>query len=208
MVLEADRLGCANEVIVIAAGLSIQDPRERPAEKRPRPDQQHARFADETSDLLAWLNLWRYLRAQQRELSGNQFRKRCREEYLHYLRVREGQDPLRGRPRPAAREVGVRLNQHDAEPQQVHVAMLAGLLSHVGVKDEKGREYQGARNARFQIFPGSGLARRPADGVMGAELGGPARVWARAVPRIAPDGVEPLAEHLVRRTYSEPRWDP
>src|SRR3954453_9936899 len=207
MVVEADRLGCANEVIVIAAGLSIQDPRERPAEKRQQADQQHARFADETSDLLAWLNLWRYLRAQQRELSGNQFRKRCREEYLDYLRVREWQR-LVGQLPPSPRGGGGKRNQDEAAPQQIHVAVLAVLLSHVGVKDEKGREYQGARNARFQIFPGSALARRPPAWVMAAELVETSRLWARDVARIDPEWVEPLAEHLVRRTYSEPRWDP
>ena len=110
MVLEAGELGCADEVIVIVAALSIQDPRERPAEQRAQADQQHARFADEASDFLAYLNLWRYLREQQRELSGSQFRKRCKAEYLHYLRVREWQDlagQLRRRPRSSA----IALNQ-------------------------------------------------------------------------------------------------
>src|SRR3954468_16862299 len=207
MVLEADRLGCANEVIVIAAGLSIQDPRERPSEKRQAADQLHARFADETSDFLAYLNLWRYLREQQRELSGNQFRKRCHAEYLHYLRVREWQD-LVGQLRAAAREIGVKANQADADPQQVHLALLSGLLSHVGMKDPKGRDYQGARNARFAIFPGSALARKQPSWVMAAELVETSRLWARDVARIQPEWVEPLAEHLLRRTYSEPRWDP
>ncbi|MEA2380914.1 MAG: ATP-dependent helicase HrpA, partial [Solirubrobacteraceae bacterium] len=207
MVIEADRLGCANEVIVIAAGLSIQDPRERPAEKRQAADQQHARFADETSDFLAYLNLWRYLREQQRELSGSQFRKRCKAEHLHYLRVREWQD-LVGGLRAAAREIGVKVNQTEADPQQVHLALLSGLLSHIGVKDPKGRDYQGARNARFQIFPGSALARKQPSWVMAAELVETSRLWARDVARIQPEWVEPLAEHLVRRTYSEPRWDP
>ena len=164
MVLEADRLGCADEVIVIVAALSIQDPRERPAEKRQQADQQHARFADETSDFLAYLNLWRYLREQQRELSGNQFRKRCHAEFLHYLRVREWQD-LAGQVRAAAREVGVKLNQTEADPEQVHVALLSGLLSHIGMRDPKTRDYQGARNARFAIFPGSGA--RPEAAVVG-----------------------------------------
>ena len=207
MVLEADRLGCANEVVVIVAGLSIQDPRERPAEKRQQADQQHARFADETSDFLAYLNLWRYLREQQRELSGNQFRKRCHAEYLHYLRVREWQD-LAGQLRAAAREIGVKRNQAEADPQHVHLALLSGLLSHIGMKDPKGgRDYQGARNARFQIFPGSALARRPPAWVMAAELVETSRLWGRDVARIEPEWVEPLAEHLLRRTYSEPRWD-
>src|SRR4051794_12917937 len=207
MVLEADRLGCANEVMVIVAGLSIQDPRERPAEKRQQADQLHARFADDTSDFLAYLNLWRYLREQQRELSGNQFRKRCHAEFLHYLRVREWQD-LVGQLRAAARELGVKRNQEDADPQQLHVALLSGLLSHVGMKDPKGRDYQGARNARFAIFPGSALARKQPSWVMAAELVETSRLWARDVARVQPEWVEPLAEHLVRRAYSEPRWDP
>ena len=110
MVLEADRLGCAEEVIIIAAALSIQDPRERPAEKREQADQLHARFADEHSDFLAFLNLWRYLREQQRALSGNQFRRRCHAEFLHHLRVREWQD-LVAQLRQAAKQVGVTLNR-------------------------------------------------------------------------------------------------
>jgi ATP-dependent helicase HrpA len=194
-------------VIVIVAALSIQDPRERPAEKRQQADQQHARFADETSDFLAYLNLWRYLREQQRELSGNQFRKRCHAEFLHYLRVREWQD-LAGQVRAAAREVGVKLNQTEADPEQVHGALLSGLLSHVGVRDPKTRDYQGARNARFSIFPGSGLARKQPSWVMAAELVETSRLWGRDVARIQPEWVEPLAEHLVRRSYSEPRWAP
>jgi ATP-dependent helicase HrpA len=206
MVLEADRLGCADEVIVIAAALSIQDPRERPSEKRQAADQVHARFADETSDFLAYLNLWRYLREQQRELSNNQFRKRCKAEYLHYLRVREWQD-LAGQLRAAAREVGIKLNQTPAQPHEVHTAILAGLLSHVGLRDASKRDYQGARNARFQIFPGSALARKQPPWVMAAELVETTRLWGRDVARIQPEWIEPLAGHLVRRTYSEPRWD-
>ncbi|HEY3018956.1 MAG TPA: ATP-dependent RNA helicase HrpA, partial [Solirubrobacteraceae bacterium] len=134
MVLEADRLGCADEVIVIAAGLSIQDPRERPTDRREAADQQHARFADERSDFLAYLNLYRHLEAEQRRLSGNQFRKRCHAEFLHHLRVREWQD-LVGQLRETAKEVGIRRNRTPAEPDQIHLALLSGLLSHVGVKD-------------------------------------------------------------------------
>ena len=115
MILEAGELDCAAEVIPIVAALSIQDPRERPQEQRAQADQQHARFADETSDFLAYLNLWRYLREQQRALSGSQFRKRCKAEYLHYLRVREWQD-LAGELRRSAKELGISLNQQPAEP--------------------------------------------------------------------------------------------
>ena len=207
MVLEADRLGCADEVIVIAAGLSIQDPRERPAERREAADQQHARFADPRSDFLAYLNLWRHLEAEQRRLSGNQFRKRCHAEFLHHLRVREWQD-LVGQLREAAKEVGIRRNRTAAEPDHVHTALLSGLLSHIGLKDPRGREYQGARNARFAIFPASSLAAKPPAWVMVAELVETTRLWGRISARIQPQWIEPLAEHLVKRTYSEPRWEP
>ena len=205
MILEAGEFDCAAEVIPIVAALSIQDPRERPAELRAQADQQHARFADETSDFLAYLNLWRYLREQQRTLSGSQFRKRCKAEYLHYLRVREWQD-LAGELRRSAKELGIGLNQQPAEPAAVHRALLSGLLSHVGVKDSEGREYLGARGARFAIFPGSGLARKPPPWAMVAELVETSRLWGRDAARIDPKWVEPLAEHLVSRTYSEPRW--
>ncbi|HET8755476.1 MAG TPA: ATP-dependent RNA helicase HrpA, partial [Solirubrobacteraceae bacterium] len=205
MVLEGDRLGCATEVIVIAAALSIQDPRERPSEKTAQADQSHARFADPDSDFVAYLNLWRYLRDRQRELSSNQFRKRCLAEYLHHLRIREWQD-LVEQLRQAAKGIGVRFNRTPGEPHEIHVAVLSGLLSHVGFKDEQRREYQGARGARFAIFPGSALARRGPDWVMAAELVETSRLWGRTVARIDPTWIEPLAGHLVKRTYSEPRW--
>ena len=206
MVLEADRLGCVSEVIVIAAALSIQDPRERPADRTAQADQLHARFADEDSDFLAYLNLWRYLRGLQRSLSSNQFRKRCLAEHLHHLRVREWQD-LVEQLRRAAKGVGVRFNREPGEPREIHLALLSGLLSHVGLKDPRGREYQGARGARFMIFPGSGLARRPPPWAMVAELVETSRLWGRTAARIDPAEIEPLAGHLVKRTYSEPRWD-
>jgi len=206
MVLEADLLSCAEEVIVIAAALSIQDPRERPVDKRQAADELHARFADEHSDFLAYRNLWNHLREQQRELSGNQFRKRCKSEYLHYLRVREWQD-LVAQLRQAAKSVGVTFNQEPAEPKSVHLALLSGLLSHVGLRDVKRREYQGARGARFAIFPGSTLARRQPTWVMVAELVETSRLWGRTGAHIQPEWIEPLAGHLVKSSYDEPHWE-
>ena len=206
MILEADRLGCAEEVIVITAALSIQDPRERPAEKREQADQLHARFADEHSDFIAFLNLWRYLREQQRALSGNQFRRRCHAEFLHHLRVREWQD-LVAQLRQAAKQVDVTLNRAEAEPDTVHAALLSGLLSQLGLKDPARREFQGARGARFALWPGSALAKRPPTWVMVAELVETSRLWGRVAARIDPRAVEPLAQHLVSRTYDEPRWN-
>jgi ATP-dependent helicase HrpA len=206
MVLEAGKLGCAREVIVIAAALSIQEPRERPAEQRGQADQLHARFMDRSSDFLAYLNLWRYLRSLEDELSRSQVRKRCKAEFLHYLRVREWQD-LVAQLEDAAREVGLTLNDDVADAPEIHGALLAGLLSHLGMKDGVAREYTGARGAKFAIFPGSALARRGPSWVMVAELVETTRLWGRTAAAVNIGQVEPLAEHLVKRSYGEPRWD-
>ncbi len=206
MVLEGDRLACAEEVSIVAAALSIQDPRERPAEQQAQADQSHARFKVDGSDFLGYLELWRYLEALQAELSGNQFRKRCKAEFLHYLRVREWQD-LAGQVRQAAEGVGVRVNQSPAKPDAIHQAILSGLLSHIGLKGPRGREYEGARGSRFALFPGSVLSRGQAKWVMASELVETSRLFARTAAEIKPTWVEPLAEHLVKRTYSEPRWE-
>lgn len=225
MVVEADKNGCAREVMVIAAALSIQDPRERPADKQTQADQQHARFKDESSDFLAFLNLWRYVREQQKERGSSSFRRMCKQEYLNFLRIREWQD-IYSQLRTVAKQMGIHLNEDDAPEQQVHVSLLAGLLSHIGMKDvkEAGREggrntageggrntakneYLGARNAKFAIFPGSALFKKPPRFVMSAELVETSRLWARVNAKIEPEWVEPLAEHLLKRTYSEPHWE-
>ncbi|MGQ4724317.1 ATP-dependent RNA helicase HrpA [Streptomyces tunisiensis] len=221
MVLEADRNGCVREVMVIAAALSIQDPRERPADKQAQADQQHARFRDETSDFLAFLNLWRYIREQQKERGSSSFRRMCKQEYLNFLRIREWQD-IYAQLRTVAKQMGIHLNEQDAPADRVHVSLLAGLLSHIGMKDVKeskdsgqgggrrdgGRnEYLGARNAKFAVFPGSALFKKPPRFVMSAELVETSRLWARVNAKIEPEWVEPLAEHLLKRTYSEPHWE-
>ncbi|MFG2006072.1 ATP-dependent RNA helicase HrpA [Spirillospora sp. NPDC048911] len=222
MVLEADKNGCVREVLIIAAALSIQDPRERPAEHQQAADDKHRRFADPTSDFMAYLNLWNYLREQQRELSGSAFRRMCKNEFLHFLRVREWQD-LHSQLRQVAKSLGVTVNSADAPPDRVHVSLLAGLLSHIGLMDidkkdtekkggdkkdarRRGQEYLGARGAKFAVFPGSSLFKKPPRWVMAAELVETSRLWGRINAKIEPEWVEPLAEHLVKRTYSEPHW--
>ncbi|TDD41556.1 ATP-dependent RNA helicase HrpA [Saccharopolyspora elongata] len=221
MVLEAERNGCVRDMLVIAAALSIQDPRERPADKQQAADQKHARFVDKDaeSDFVTYLNMWRYLRTQQKELSSNQFRKLCRTDFLNYLRVREWQD-LYGQLRQMVKSMGMTLGDEQAEASRIHQSVLAGLLSHIGLKDvekktekkpgQSGRgsnEYQGARNARFAVFPGSSLFKKPPRWVMAAELVETSRLWARIAARIEPDWVEQLAQHLVKRSYSEPHWE-
>ena len=206
MVVAADKEGCLADVLVIAAALSIQDPRERPTEQQQAADQQHARFADRTSDFLSLLNLWNYLEEQQDALSSSRFRKLCRAEFLNYLRVREWQD-LRAQLRQASKSLGFVPNTTPAEPDRVHQALLAGLLSHVGMYDGEKRDYLGARGARFAIFRGSALARKPPAWAMAAELVETSRLWGRTAARIDPVWVEALAGHLVKRSYSEPHWE-
>ncbi|HEU4423038.1 MAG TPA: ATP-dependent RNA helicase HrpA, partial [Pilimelia sp.] len=222
MVLEAEgraglrrrveRNGCVREVMVIAAALSIQDPRERPIDRQQAADAAHARFADPESDFLAYLNLWNYLQEKQKELSSSGFRRLCKAEFLNYLRVREWQD-IFGQLRQVTRGLGITPNDLPADPPAIHQALLAGLLSHIGLKDPghaKGngtQEYVGARGARFAIFPGSVLFRKKPQWVMAAELVETSRLWGRVCARITPEWAEPLAAHLVKRGYSEPHWE-
>ena len=205
MVLTADGNGCLDEVLVVASALSIQDPRERPVEHRAHADQLHARFADPDSDFLAYLNLWRHLRERQQELSSSAFRRLCRAEHLNYLRVREWQD-IHAQLRQVTRTLGL-VPSSSTDPVRIHQSLLAGLLSHIGLREGEKREYLGARGAKFAIFPGSTLARKPPRYVMSAELVETSRLWARVNARIEPEWVEPLAGHLVKRTYSEPHWE-
>ncbi|OLT14706.1 ATP-dependent RNA helicase HrpA [Serinicoccus sp. CUA-874] len=231
MLLEAERQGALTEVLVVVAALSMQDVRERPSDRQQQADQAHARFRraggaqgppnprqpaskDTTdkdaknvvdSDFLVVLNLWRYLQRQQKQLSGSAFRRMCKAEFLHYLRVREWQD-LHTQLKRAVKQLGMELNQHPATSDQVHSSLLTGLLSNVGMWEREARAYLGARNARFVIQPGSVLHRRNPEWVMSAELVETTRLWARTNAVIDPAEVERAAAHLVKRSYSEPRW--
>jgi ATP-dependent helicase HrpA len=206
MVLEADRLGCVHDVLVIATALSIQDPRERPAEARQAADELHRRFHVPGSDFLAWVKLWEHLRTEQQRLSSNQFRRLCRAEHLNYLRVREWQD-LFSQVRQVAGELGIRGGAQGAHPDKVHQALLAGLLSHLGMRDGTTRDFRGARGSRFSIGAGSALAAKPPRWLMAAELVETNRLWARSVAAIQPEWAERLGGSLVRYTYEDPVWE-
>ncbi|MEU1209819.1 ATP-dependent RNA helicase HrpA [Nocardia sp. NPDC005825] len=294
MLVEANRGGCLAEVLIIVAALSIQDVRERPVEHQQAADTKHARFTIEGSDFLSSLRLWDYLREQRNALSSNQFRRMCRDEFLHYLRIREWQD-LHGQLRTITRGLGWNTEGSDAQFDRtatgsdaggeaargrrgrgsggtqradggraggrsvgdssaagdtargarsgrggsgsgasgsggrglaqslaakagladdslpwdvtsIHQALLAGMLSHIGVREAESREFLGARNAKFMIFPGSSLAKKPPRWVMAAELVETSRLWGRTAARIEPEWAERLAGDLVKRTYSEPHW--
>jgi ATP-dependent helicase HrpA len=218
MVVESKRHNTSREVMAIVAGLTIQDPRERPVEKRGSADEKHARFADPTSDFLTLLNLWNYLETQQRELSSSAFRRLCKAEYLNFLRVREWQDVYR-QLRQLAKPLGLTIGEPSINPDGIHRSLLAGLLSHIGLKDltasgNKGgargarqAEYLGARQTRFVIFPGSTLAKKQPNALMSAELVETSRLFARMNAAIDPAWAEPIAGDLCKRQYSEPHWE-
>lgn len=248
MIVEAERLGCLNEIMVIASALSIQDPRERPVDKQQQASQSHARFVDkdQQSDFLSYLRMWEYLHEQRRNLSSNQFRRMCKAEFLHYLRIREWQD-LHSQLRQVAKDIGatgpesrsqsrsesrsrgqsrsrsqaqaqtqtqtesesepLTVSQSvPADPNTVHQAVLSGLLSHIGLYEQEKREYVGARNAKFAVFPGSSLFKKSPRWVMAAELVETSRLWGRVAAKIEPEWIESLAAHLVKQSYSEPHW--
>ena len=205
MVLEAPKYGCLKELMIIASALSIQDPRERPSDKQQSSDDKHRRFFHEDSDFFTLVNLWNYVQKEQKELSSNQFRKQCKQDYLNYLRIREWQD-VYFQLHQAMREMDFKLNDTAAGYEGVHSAILVGLLSHIGVKDPEKNNYQGARNARFNIFPASGLFKKQPKWIMSAELVETSKLWGRIIAKIQPEWIEPLAKHLIKRSYSEPHW--
>lgn len=205
MVIEAAKNGSLHEVMMIVSALSIQDPRERPQEKQQSADDKHRRFADKDSDFLAFVNLWKFIQEQQKELTKNQFRKLCQKDYLNYLRVREWQD-IYHQLRLAVREMGLPINSLEANYQQIHTALLSGLLSHIGLKDNEKMHYLGARNAQFFIFPSSMLFKKQPKWIIASELVETTKLWARTVAKIEPEWIEPLAQHLVKSSYSEPHW--
>ncbi|UOQ55867.1 ATP-dependent RNA helicase HrpA [Leucobacter allii] len=243
MVVEARRHEVVPEVLAIVAGLTVQDVRERPQAERGRADELHARFADPQGDLMTLLNLWNHLQERQRELSSSAFRRLCKAEYLNFLRVREWMDLYRQlsriakAPRGEARGAGpgsdsgagpVSESGSGAGPgEAIHRSILAGLLSQLGVRDDRqdrsapargrstagavkrrpAQEYLGSRGTRFVLYPGSVLAKKPPEVVMSVELVETSRLFARSNAVVDPAWAEELAGPLAKRQLSEPRWE-
>lgn len=228
MIIAAQTLDCLPEVLIVVSALSVQDPRERPADKQQASDQAHARFRDRHSDFVSWINLWRYVEDQRAELSANQFRKLCQREFLSWLRLREWRDvhrqlclavhALTGERKPLAQLPAAPVPEADAAPTlapglesarhaAVHRALLLGLLSHVAQRDE-GHRYKGSRNRQLQIFPGSAQFKRRPPWILAAEIVETSQVYAREVAAIEPEWVVQTESPLLRRRYHEPRWDP
>ncbi len=204
MLLAAAETGCLREVTIIAAALSIQDPRERPLDQQQAADEIHASFHHEDSDFLALLKLWDFLAEERRHRSKNQFRKLCRRHFLSYNRVLEWQD-LHIQLRAQLATLGFRENEQPASYESIHQALLRGLLSHIGCRGENG-EYEGARGSRFFIHPSSGLFQKKPKWIIAAERVETNRTYGRLVARVQPDWIERAGAHLLQRTYSEPHW--
>jgi len=204
MLLAAGELGCLKELLVIAAGLSIRDPRERPADAAAQADERHAAFRHPRSDFMSLLKLWEQWQERRKHDSGSAQRRWCRENFLSFLRLREWQD-LHRQLLGLLNEMGLRPNEVAADYAPVHRAILAGMLSHIGQLEEKG-EYRGPRNLRFRLFPDSTLAGRPPRWVVVAELVETARVWGRMAAAVEPAWIEAAGAHLVRRSWSDPHW--
>jgi ATP-dependent helicase HrpA len=204
MLLAASHHGCLAEMLIIAAFLAAQDPRERPSDAQQQADQQHAAFSDPRSDFIAILNLWTAFREHSATLSGGQLRKWHRENFLSFVRMREWQE-LHRQLRDTIADLKLRPNEKPAEYGDLHQAILTGFLGAVGVLDER-REYEGARGSRFVIAPGTPLASKPPKWVVAAQLVETTRLYARMVAAVEPQWIESAGAHLIKRSYTEPHW--
>ena len=206
MLIEASVQGALHEMLVIASGLAVQDPRERPLDARAAADAAHQQFDDKRSDYLAYLNLWNWHESARQELSSSALKRACQQHFLSFMRMREWRD-LHRQLVLSARQLGMRSNVAPADYAAIHRAILAGSLSLIGSKDERG-DYLGARNLRFRIFPGSSLVSARPKWLVSSEISETQRVYARCVASVEPEWIEAAAAHLVKRSYNEPHWDP
>ncbi|WP_062065151.1 ATP-dependent RNA helicase HrpA [Cellvibrio sp. OA-2007] len=205
MLLSAQEHGCVRELLIISSALSVQDPRERPVEKQQAADQSHRRFWVEHTDFAGFVNLWDYFETQRQALTQNQLRKLCKKEFLSYLRLREWRD-VHHQLCVAVKDLGIRVNSEPANYESIHKALLTGLLGNLGFNHEE-REYSGARNRKFSIFPGSSLAKKTPKWIMAAELIETSKLFAHTVAKIEPEWVIEAAEHLVKRQHFETHYD-
>ncbi len=204
MLLAAARMRCLTEMLIVAAFLAVQDPRERPADAQEQADLAHASYADPRSDFVTVLTLWQRFHEQAAALGASALRKWCRENYLSFVRLREWQD-LHGQLGGAVRDLDLKRNQAPADHADLHRAILSGLLGSIGMLEER-REYRGARDTRFVIAPGTPLAAKPPKWVVAAQLLETTRLYARMVGAVQPGWIEGAAGPLLRREYSDPHW--
>ncbi|WP_241341988.1 ATP-dependent RNA helicase HrpA [Burkholderia cenocepacia] len=207
MILAARDQQSLREVLIIASALSVQDPRDRPIEAQEQADQAHRRFADERSEFLQWLKIWAWFEeAVAHKKSNRQLIDACRQNFLSHLRLREWRD-VHSQLLTVVREHGWRLNEVEATYEQIHLALLTGLLGNLGMKADDDPHYLGARGIKFYLWPGSALAKKAGRWVMAAELVETSRLYARCLAKIEPEWVEKIGAHLLKKSLSEPHWE-
>jgi ATP-dependent RNA helicase HrpA len=207
MILAAKKEACLQEILIIASVLSIQDPRERPMDKREAAANAHAKFAGEGSDFMSFLKIWDWFEhAFKNKKSNKDLLNQCHVNFLSFLRLKEWRE-LYLQLKEIAEEMDFKLNTKEASYEQIHRALLSGLLGNIGFKDGDNDAYSGARSIRFYIAPGSCLKKSRPKWVMAAELVDTSKLYARCVAKIEPDWIEPIARHLTSSQYSDPRWD-
>ncbi|NML29788.1 ATP-dependent RNA helicase HrpA [Paraburkholderia sp. G-4-1-8] len=207
MILAARDQQALKEVLIIASALSVQDPRDRPIEAQEQADQAHRRFADERSEFLQWLKIWNWFEeAIAHKKSNRQLQDECRKNFLSQLRLREWRD-VHSQLLTVVREHGWRLNEAEATFEQIHLALLTGLLGNIGLKADDEPYYLGARSIKFYLWPGSALVKKAGKWVMAAELVETSRLYARCIAKIEPEWVEKVGAHLLKKSLSEPHWE-
>jgi ATP-dependent helicase HrpA len=207
MILAARDQQALKEVLIIASALSVQDPRDRPIEAQEQADQAHRRFADERSEFLQWLKIWNWFEeAIAHKKSNRQLQDECRKNFLSQLRLREWRD-VHSQLLTVVREHGWRLNEAEATFEQIHLALLTGLLGNIGLKADDEPYYLGARGIKFYLWPGSALLKKAGKWVMAAELVETSRLYARCIAKIEPEWIERVGAHLLKKSLSEPHWE-
>jgi len=207
MIIAARDNACLTEMLIIASALSVQDPRDRPLEAQNAADNAHKKFADEKSEFVSFLKIWKWFEeAIAHKKSNRQLADSCRENFLSQLRLREWRD-VHSQLLTIVREQGWRLNEAEATYEQLHTALLAGLLGNIGFKGEDDNLYLGARGIKFSVWPGSHLSKKAGKWIMAAELVDTARLYARCVANIQPEWLERVGGHLLKKSYGEPRWE-
>ena len=207
MILAAVDNNCLTEMLIIASALSVQDPRDRPMEYQQQADEKHKKFADEKSEFLSYIKIWRWFeQAIEHKKTNRQLQENCRENFLSQLRLREWRD-VHSQLLTIVREQGWRLSEAAATYEQLHMALLTGLLGNIGYKMEEDSAYLGARGIKFNIWPGSSLGKKAGKWVMAAELVETTRLYARTLAQIQPEWVEKIGGHLLKKSWGEPRWE-
>ena len=209
MILAALDNACLTEVLIVASALSVQDPRDRPMEHQQAADEAHKKFADEKSEFLSYLKIWRWFEsAIEHKKTNRQLQDNCRTNFLSQMRLREWRD-VHSQLLTIVKEQGWRLNEAPATYDNLHMALLTGLLGNIGFKgeDEPGAGYLGARGIKFHIWPGSSLLKKPGKWIMAAELVDTTRLYARCVAQIQPEWLEKVGVHLLKKSWGEPRWE-